>query len=118
MGMESNHRPFVTEGRLNLAKIRADALAQQRPWLTGVACAEQAVRQVFGRWLFDETGSISPQWLPLFFQLVSKVENQLGVHRTCKRWAVPPDTPVPQRMARPLPERGPTVAYAAMALAA
>ena len=116
--MGSHDRGFMTEGRLNLAKARADALAQQRPWLTGVACAEQAVRHVFGRWLFDETGSISPQCLPLYFQLVSKVENQLGVHRTCRRWAVPPETPLTQGMARPLPERAPTVAGATMACAA
>lgn len=73
--------PFVTEGRIRLAANHASELAAKRPWASAHDCAERAVRTVFGRWLLDPTAAVRPDAMPLFLQLVNRVEGRLGVHR-------------------------------------
>ena len=96
----------------------AQKLAEQKPWLSGPRCAERAVRDVFGQWLLDWSASIRPDFLPLFFQLISKVENQIGIHRCMERRSSFQPPPVSQRSPVPLPAQAPVMARASQALAA
>lgn len=80
---------FVTPGRITLATNFARELAEKEPWSSATDCAEKAVRRIFGRWLQDPTAAIHPRHLPLYFQLVGKVESQMGVHRAPRRRAAP-----------------------------
>ena len=79
VGNQSNS--FVTDGRIVLARNYADEMAAKEPWATAYACAEKAVRTVFGRWLLDPTAAVRPEFIPLYFQLINRVESRLGVHR-------------------------------------
>ncbi len=80
---------FVTPGRITLATNYARELAEKEPWSSAADCAEKAVRRIFGRWLQDPTAAILPHRLPLYLQLVGRVESQMGVHRAPRRGAAP-----------------------------
>lgn len=91
---------FVTPGRITLATNYALELAEREPGWSAAACAEKAVRRVFGRWLEDPTAAIRPACLPLYCRLVSKVESDMGVHRVPRHHAAPSrPRPVPSAMA-------------------
>jgi len=78
---------FVTAGRIALARNLAAEYAEKDLRSSAAALAEKAVRRVFGRWLEDPTAAIRPQYLPLYWQLVGRVQSELGVHRaTGRRW--------------------------------
>jgi len=99
MTTQSLDQSFVTDGRIELARNYADALAQKHPSYSGSECAEKAVRKIFGRWLLDHTAAVRPEYLPLFFQLSNTVENRLGLHRR-PSWRA---RPVPPALRAPLP---------------
>ncbi len=80
---------FVTDGRIVLARNYASELAAKEPWATAHSCAEKAVRTVFGKWLLDPTAAVRAEFLPLYFQLINRVESRLGVHRRPSRDASP-----------------------------
>ena len=82
-------KSFVTEGRLVLARNLAAEFAEKEPWASPGSCADKAVRRVFGRWLEEPSAAIRPRLLPLYFQLVSRVERDLGLHRRTGRRLVP-----------------------------
>lgn len=98
----STERDFVTEERLTAAIDYAHKLAEQKTWLSGQQCAERAVRKVFAQWLQDWSASIEPDHLPYFFHLISKVENQIGIHRCLNRRSRFTVPPIPQRSLVPL----------------
>ena len=60
MTTQSLDQSFVTDGRIELARNYADALAQKHPSYSGSECAEKAVRKIFGRWLLDHTAAVRP----------------------------------------------------------
>jgi len=74
-------KDFVTPGRIALARNLANEVAARDVRLSAPAAAEKAVRRVFGRWLLDATAAVRPEHLPLYYQLIAKVEAQMGLHR-------------------------------------
>jgi hypothetical protein len=72
---------FVTDKRVREAVRYADGLAFDDPSLAAHACAEAAVREVFGQWLMHADGTLRADRLPLYFQLSNRVESKLGLHR-------------------------------------
>lgn len=92
---ENTSTGFVTPGRITLATNYANELAEKEPWSSAAACAEKAVERIFGRWLRDPTAATYPAYLPLHYQLVSKVESRMGVHRA-PRGRTAPWHPAPE----------------------
>jgi hypothetical protein len=82
-------KSFVTPRRIALARNLANEFAECDVRLSAPAAAEKAVRRVFGRWLLDPTAAVRPEYLPLYYQLIAKVESQMGLHRAPKRSARP-----------------------------
>ena len=89
MTVSNQSTSFVTDGRIVLARNHASELAANEPWATAHRCAEKAVRTVFGRWLLDSTAAVRPEYIPVYFQLVNRVESQLGLHRRPTRKSSP-----------------------------
>lgn len=82
---------FVTDARIDFAVRRAAEIADRNHDYSGFDCADAAVRQVFGRWLFDHTATVPPAQMPLFLRLVDEVEQRLGLHRRRRSRILPMD---------------------------
>lgn len=102
MNRKDQERNFVTKGRIALATNYARELAEREPCWSAAACAEKAVRRIFGRWLEDPTAAIRSTYLPLYWRLVSKVESDMGVHRATKPMSAP-SHPWPMRSSVAVP---------------
>lgn len=113
VGNQSNS--FVTDGRIVLARNYADEMAAKEPWATAYSCAERAVRTVFGRWLLDPTAAVRPDLIPLYFQLINRVESRLGVHRRANRDTSPSTPAIMLAHAAPTDDVHATGAAAAIA---
>lgn len=108
-------RAFVTTDRLVEATILAEKIARKHPGQSGGQCAEQAVRVVFGEWLLDWSALTKPACLPLYFQLVGKIEGRLDLHRCSRQKMVAPTPPLPGHSPIPLPMRAVLMAHAGIA---
>lgn len=115
---KSAHRDFITDEHLRAATAHAERLARKQMNLSGFQCAERAVQAVFGSWLLDWSASTKPSCLPLYYQLISIVENRLDLHRRPKERTADPVPPLPQCSQPPGPLGKPVIARAALALAA
>lgn len=76
---------FVTPGRIALARNLANEFAERDVRVSAPVAAEKAVRRVFRRWLLDATAAVRFEHLPLYYQLIAKVEAQMGLHRAPAR---------------------------------
>ncbi len=118
MAIEPTNRDVVTSKNLDAAADLASQIARENSDLSGAQCAERAVRGIFGAWLLDWSGSIKPDCLPLYFRLISKVEDKLDLHRCRRRRLNNPLPPLPQRARIPSISEKPVIAHAVLALAA
>jgi hypothetical protein len=118
MAIEPTDRDVVTSKNLDAAGSTASKIARENSDLSGAQCAERAVRRIFGAWLLDWSGSIKPECLPLYFRLISKVEDKLDLHRRRRPRLNDPLPPLPQRARIPKVSVKPVIAHAALTLAA
>ena len=88
---------FVTEARIEFAVQRAGEFAARHYDWSAFACADAAVRQVFGRWVLDHTATVPPAQMPLFLRLVDEVESRLGLHRRRRSRPLPMDPALASR---------------------
>lgn len=77
-------KSFITEARIAAAARHAEMLASEHPLFGAYDCAEDAVRNVFGHWITAPDGTVRADRLPLYFQLINRVESRLGLHRSLR----------------------------------
>ena len=80
---------FVTELRIRFAVNLANEIAEKNHAATAYECAERAVNTIFGRWLFDHSGTVRAHYWPTYLRLVCDVEQRMGLHRRRKQHDTP-----------------------------
>ena len=74
-------QPFITDHRIQFAVNLANEIAEKDHSATAYDCASSAVHKIFDRWLIDYSGTVKPEFLPVYLRLVCDVDQRMGLHR-------------------------------------